>query len=96
MRQRPLTAQDYESKELALDAYFSYVLKDLIRRELLDPESIPIHEAGHAVVDQYHSYQVTKATVEPNYFSADQNDLYIGQVEYDPPWPDDDEAALSV
>lgn len=64
----------------------------MIRFELLDPERVPIHEAGHAVVAHYHRYQVTKATVQPNYFPDDSDDLYTGQVIYDPPWPDDDEA----
>lgn len=79
-----------------MNEYFLTAVADMIRRELLDPERVPIHEAGHAVVAHYHRYQVIKATVQPNYFPDDPGDMCIGQVDYNAPWPDDDEATYAV
>lgn len=79
-----------------MNDYFHYVLVDMISRELGDPDRVPFHEAGHAVMAHYHRFKVLGATVKPNYFPDDPDDLYIGQVRWELPWPDDDEATISV
>lgn len=79
-----------------MNEYVLEVLADMIRRELLDPERVPIHEAGHAVVAHYHRFRVTKITVQPNSFPDDPDNLYTGQVTCDPPWPEDDEATYAT
>ncbi len=74
---------------------FRWIASNLVHHRLGDPDRIPYHEAGHAIVAHHHRYTVKRVTSLPE-MEWEELSLTLGRATCDLPWPDADEPSWPV